>query len=260
MDKRVIPVLLLCALFSCDGKKGPNHDSSRITTITIATAANTQFAMRELEDLFEASQDSIKIEVVVSSSGKLTAQIQQGAPYDVFLSADMKYPDYLYKEGLALAPPRVYAQGALVAWSSSIQLDTTNWIAELQNAVKIAIANPEMAPYGMQALNAFKHLQIEEQIKKKLVFGESISQTNQYIISGACEIGLTAKSVVLSPNIKQKGSWVNIPTEVYQPIQQGLAITKYGSQHSPLKAQAFVDFLFSEKGRAILKKYGYIVD
>lgn len=257
----LIPVwIFLLTILSCNpnneqGKK----EGGRRTTLIIATAANAQFAMQEIEQIYEAGQDSIDIELIISSSGKLTAQIQQGAPYDLFLSADMKYPEYLFREGLAKAVPQVYAQGGLVVWSSKLSLDSSNWVNTLKSAPKIAIANPELAPYGEQAVKAFQYFGIAADLQGKLVFGESVSQTNQYILSGAVEVGLTAKSVVLSPNIDIKGSWIDIPTEAYEPIRQGLVITKYGAEQHSGPTNAFVNYLFSEKAKAILEKYGYIV-
>lgn len=256
--------LSLCLLwvlaFSCQTKTDEKSSTgAQKTKLIIATAANAQFAMQEIEQVYEADQDSIEIDLIISSSGKLTAQIQQGAPYDVFLSADMKYPEYLFKGGLAQTPPQIYAQGELIVWSTTLSLDSSNWVDALKNAAKVAIANPNLAPYGQQAAKAFQYLQIADDLKDKLVFGESVSQTNQYILIGACEIGLTAKSVVFSQNVKQKGSWQNIPREAYEPIQQGLVITKYGYQNHPSQAKAFVDYLFSDAAKAILEKYGYIV-
>jgi molybdate transport system substrate-binding protein len=252
--------LLWIVLFSCQSDTdSKSRTGNQKTKIIIATAANAQFAMQEIEQMYEAGQDSIELELIISSSGKLTAQIQQGAPYDVFLSADMKYPEYLFNKGLAPTAPQIYAQGGLIVWSTTLQLDSSNWIDALKNAAKIAIANPNLAPYGQQAEKAFEYLQIKEELKDKLVFGESVSQTNQYILIGACEIGLTAKSVVFSPNVQQKGSWQNIPVEAYEPIQQGLVITRYGSRNHPFQTKAFVDYLFSDAAKAILEKYGYIV-
>jgi molybdate transport system substrate-binding protein len=257
-------VSLLClvgiAVFSCQSHTdNKRKNGSQKTKLIIATAANAQFAMQEIKEMYEAKQDSIAVDLIISSSGKLTAQIQQGAPYDVFLSADMKYPEYLFSKGLAQTAPQIYAQGGLIVWSTTLQLDSSNWVDALKKAAKVAIANPNLAPYGQQAAKAFEYLQIKEDLKDKLVFGESVSQTNQYILIGACEIGLTAKSVVFSPNVKQKGSWQNIPADAYEPIQQGLIITKYGSQSHPSQTKAFVDYLFSDAAKEILEKYGYIV-
>lgn len=237
------------------GKKENRAEES----LVIATAANVQFAMKDLEAAFE-SEAGTEIEVIISSSGKLTAQIQQGAPYDLLLSANMKYPRTLYAEGLAEAEPRVYALGALVLWTMKdheLPADPRELLDPWFK--KIAIANPKNAPYGEQAIRLFEHYNMLEDIRPRLVYGESIAQTNQYIISRACDAGLTAKSVVLSPAMKDQGHWVEMPAHAYQSIEQGVIITRHGQQTHPDAARRFYDFLFSEKAKEVFLEYGYII-
>ena len=221
--------------------------------LTIATAANVQFAMSELTALFTA-ETGIETEVILSSSGKLTAQIMQGAPYDLFLSANMKYPLELEKNGKTTEKPQVYAYGGLVIWSLDTSIELSLSILTSPEIRKIAIANPKTAPYGEAALSFFKHLNIDEQVREKLVYGESIAQTNQFIISGAAELGLTAKSVVRSPEMEERGQWLEVPPEMYQPIAQGLAIVNPDREKD---AKAFLNFLSSESAQKILVDYGY---
>ncbi|MDX1942797.1 MAG: molybdate ABC transporter substrate-binding protein [Saprospiraceae bacterium] len=236
---------------NCNKKRDTNEK------LLIAVAANAQFAMEEIEQSFE-EETGIQVEQVISSSGKLTAQIMQSAPYDIFISADMKYPNTLFQNGFTTAPPRVYAYGTLVLWTMR-DFDLNNWQELLtQDSIqKIAIANPISAPYGLQALNLLKYYNLYETVQSKLVFGESIAQTNQYIASGACELGFTAKSIVLAPEIQGKGKWIEMDTAAYQPIEQGVVITKYGKMQHLSVSQRFFEYLFSEKGRAIFSKYGY---
>lgn len=246
-------ILLIPLIFSsCNKKADPNHEK-----LLIAVAANVQFAMQEIEENFE-KESGMPIDQVISSSGKLTAQILQGAPYDIFISADMKYPDTLYKNGFATAPPRVYANGTLVLWTFK-DFDLANGVDVLKNpsVQKIAIANPSTAPYGEQTVRLLRHYNLYQEIEPKLVFGESIAQTNQYITSGACELGFTAKSIVLAPEMQGKGAWIELDATAYAPIQQGVVITKFGNREHPEASQRFFDFLFSEKGRTILEKHGY---
>lgn len=225
--------------------------------LMIAVAANVQYAMKDLASAFE-QQHRIKIETNVSSSGKLTAQIQQGAPFDLFLSANMKYPQTLYEGGYAVDTPLVYAYGALVLWTlKDLEMNDEKTVLSAGNFEKLAIANPKNAPYGEQAIRMLEHYQLYEQVEPKLVYGESIAQTNQYIVSRACDLGVTAKSVVLSPDIQGRGRWVEIAAEAYEPIKQGVVITKYGQREHPEAAKAFLDFLFSPEAKAIFKKYGY---
>jgi len=250
---RMAPLLFLL-LPAC--RKAPDT-GDKPGKLIVATAANVQFAMQELEEIYESAMKR-EIEVIISSSGKLTAQIRQGAPYHLFLSANMKYPRNLYADDYALDSPRVYAYGSLVAWTlRDRQLDSTLRFFVDPAVKKIAIANPRNAPYGRQAVNFLRRAGWYEQLQPKLVYGESIAQTNQYIISQACDFGLTAKSVVLSPEMRNRGRWVELPAEAYQPIEQGVIITRRGQQDDPEGCQQFYDFLFSEAARNTFKKYGY---
>lgn len=231
----------------------PGCQDDRKQAIVIATAANVQFAMDELIRAF-SEESGTTCETVLGSSGKLTAQISEGAPFDVFVSADMKYPEELYKNGLTTGPPEIYAYGKLVLWTLSDSLpDLTD-----RRVKHIAIANPKTAPYGTAAVEALKNAGILERVQDKLVYGESISQTNQFIISKTADVGFTAKSVVLSPEINGQGRWEEIDEKAYTPIAQGAVIIQ---QREPLKkgAEAFYLFLFSEKAKQILQHYGYRV-
>jgi len=252
-------------MLSACGGSNPETPASRSAaspeasqpTLTIATAANVQFAMEELIREFK-TQTGIDATSVVSSSGKLTAQIMEGAPYDLLVSANMKYPTYLQEQGEAVGSVSVYAYGTLVAWSMTGQSlrVTPEYLVE-GGISKIAIANPKNAPYGEQAINYFKHYGVFEKVEPLLVYGESIAQTNQYIISKAAEVGLTAKSVVLSPEARGKGRWLELPHSSYAPIEQGVVITRYGNEHHTKESLAFFTFLFSETAQEIFSKYGY---
>jgi molybdate transport system substrate-binding protein len=226
--------------------------------ITVATAANVQFAMGELKKEFN-KQTGIEIKTVLSSSGKLTAQINNGAPFDVFMSADMNFPQKLYDEGFATTKPKTYAYGTLVLWTMK-DLDLSDSISLLKSdkVVKIALANPKTAPYGQESVNSLNYYKIFDQVKNKIVYAESISQVNNYISSMVADIGFTSKSVVISPEMKGKGKWVNVDKKAYKAIAQGVVILKYGKENNRNFSQKFYDFLFSKKARQIFEKYGYI--
>lgn len=258
MKNYFLRVLILGLLFSACNNDGDGiHSQKGEPKLMIAVAANVQYVMKELEATFE-QQYNIKIETNISSSGKLTAQIQQGAPFDLFLSANMKYPQTLFESGYATEPPKVYAYGTLVLWTmKAFDLTSDEAILRAGNFDKLAIANPKNAPYGEQAIRVFENYQLLEQIEPKLVYGESIAQTNQYIVSKACDLGVTAKSVVLSPELKDKGQWVEVSPDAYSPIQQGVVITKYGQEHHPEACKAFFDFIFSSEAKEIFERYGY---
>ncbi|MEO8415921.1 MAG: molybdate ABC transporter substrate-binding protein [Ginsengibacter sp.] len=225
--------------------------------LKIAVAANMQFTMKELATSFTA-ETGITCDLIVGSSGQLTAQIRSGAPYDVFVSADMKYPGDLFTAGYTADKPAVYAFGKLVMWSMIDSIKPTIDILTTPDVTHIAIANPTTAPYGMAAIAVLNHHHVYEDLKSKLVYGESISQTNQFIISKSAEVGFTAKSVVLSPELKGKGKWTDIDEADYSPIAQGIVVLRHGSAQ-PGDAEKFYNFLFSEKAKDILQKFGYAV-
>ncbi|MCB0577800.1 MAG: molybdate ABC transporter substrate-binding protein [Phaeodactylibacter sp.] len=259
MKKSPLLILALAALLiQCTGSQNQREGNGKRRTITVAVAANVQFAMEELEKAFE-QESGIGADVVISSSGKLSAQILQGAPYSLLISADMKYPEALAQAGKAAGTPRIYAYGSLVLWTlnNTIELQPTPDFLLAETVRKIAIANPRTAPYGEQAVNYFKYYGVYDAVQPKLAYGESIAQTNQYIMTGAVEAGITAKSVVLSPDMKSEGKWVELPGEAYRPIEQGVVITSYGQKNHPLESRQFFDFLFSERAQRIFKKYGY---
>lgn len=227
-------------------------------SITIAVAANVNYAFKAIATAF-TQETGIEINSVVSSSGKLTAQIKHGAPYDVFLSADMLYPTTLHKAGLAVSAPKVYANGVLVLWTTKdINLSKLGIASTADKAVtKVAIANPKLAPYGREAIKVLDYYQLKSSVLSKLVYGESISQVNQYIDLKSVDVGFTAKSVVLSPELKGRGSWIDVPDESYEPIAQGMVVLTYGIKHHQQAANQFYDFMLSDKAREILSQYGY---
>lgn len=238
--------IFLLTVFSC--KEQPSEK------LEIAAAANMQHPIEELMAVFE-KETGIASSVSVSSSGKLTNQIKNGAPYEVFLSADMSYPEDLYKNGFTPDPAKAYAYGKLVLWTTSNEVPSIELLKE-ERIKHIAIGNPRLAPYGIAAQEVLAHYNLYEILKDKYVFGESITQVNQFISSGAAEVGFTALAVVKSPSNQDVGKWIAIPDSLYSPIGQGAVLIKHKGEVSE-KAQLFYDFLFSQKAMAILDKYGY---
>ncbi len=232
--------------------------SSGKAQLTVAVAANVKFPMEELKAEF-TNETGIEVTTVIGSSGKLTAQIQQGAPFDVFISADMKYPNYLYKQNLSSNPPKVYALGKLVLWTLKDDIDLQNFPEVFRNYdVKlIAVPNPKTAPYGKVSVEVLKKINIYEKIKDKLIFGENVSSTSQYIFSKHADIGFTAKSVVLSKEMNGKGKWIDVDPKIYNPIEQGCVILKYGEEKHYKESKKFYNFLFSLKARKIFSRYGF---
>lgn len=227
--------------------------------LTIAVAANVKFVFDELKTEFKKSS-GIDVNGVFASSGKINAQIKSGAPYDVFMSADMEFPTALHKEGFAVAAPRIYARGVLVLWTLQ-PLDLKQGLAVLINPAvkKVAMANPKLAPYGLEAMHALEYFRLRAGVEPKLIFGESIAQVNQYIDTQAVEIGFTAKSVVLAPQMQGRGQWIEVPRDSYQSIAQGIVMLKHGNESNPVAAKQFMDFMASAKARNILEKFGYLL-
>lgn len=226
--------------------------------ISIATAANMQFAMKEITQTF-TQKTGINCEIMVSSSGKLTAQIKEGAPYDIFVSADMKFPNNLYKSGFTTTKPVIYGYGKLVLWTLFDTIKPSLKTLHYKNIKHIAVANPKTAPYGKAAYEVFQKKNILSQLEPKFVFGESVAQTNQFITTKAAEIGFTAKSTVVAPQTKGKGNWIEINEELYTPISQGIVLLKNGSGNKN-HTQQFYKFLLSDEGKNILSKFGYSIN
>lgn len=229
--------------------------------IKIAVAANVSYAIEPLKKAFNELYPETKIEVILGSSGKLTAQIKNGAPYELFLSANMKYPETLYKEGIAVSEPIVYAKGSL-AYLSVKKKDFTKGITLLTDAniSKIAIANPKTAPYGAAAEEALNNADLYETLQDKFVYGESISQTVTYATTAA-DIGFVAKSSLFSPQMshyKEGTNWSEVDERLYTPIDQGMVILKKGEGN--LEVKALYDFILGAKAQEILKSFGYKVE
>ncbi len=228
-------------------------------SLKVAVAANVRFAFDEIVVAYE-KESGVKIIPIVSSSGKLTAQIEHGAPFDLFLSANMKYPTYLYSKKLCSSKPEIYAYGGLVLWSLNKKITLKLENLKDKKVKKIAIPNPKNAPYGIEALRVLENRNLKDTIYKKIVWGESISQTNQYIYSRSADIGITAKSVVLSPKMKDVGRWIELDKNDYLPIKQGIVILKNGFEKNKKLSLDFYKFIFSKTSQDILKKYGYMVN
>ncbi|GIT99636.1 molybdate ABC transporter substrate-binding protein [Sulfurovum sp. TSL6] len=229
--------------------------------IKIAVAANVSYAIEPLKTAFYTLSPKTNIEVILGSSGKLTAQIKNGAPYDLFMSANMKYPEVLYKEGIAVTKPIVYAQGALAYLSVKPQ-DFRQGLRLLteDKIQKIALANPKTAPYGVAAVEALKNAKVYDAVKEKFVYGESISQTVTYAMTAA-DIGFIAKSSLFSPQmayLKEGIHWSDVDETFYTPIEQGMVILKKAEGNPAVKD--FYDFMLSEKAQEILKNFGYKVE
>ena len=229
-------------------------------TINIAVAANVSYAINDLIAEFNKTNPDTKVEVVLGSSGKFTTQIQNGAPFDIFMSADMKFPETLEKENLTSTKPVIYAQGSL-AMLSAKPLDFSKSIALVANKSieKIAIANPKTAPYGTASIEALKNANLLEKIENKFVYAESISQAVTYAITAA-DVGFIAKSSLYDEKMskyKENINWISIDPKLYTPIDQGIVVLKRAKNNK--EAHAFYNFILSKEAKDIFLKFGYLV-
>ena len=216
--------------------------------ITIATAANMRYAMVELTQAFENETD-LKTELIIGSSGKLLSQIVSGAPYDIFFSADEKYPNALATDEKT---PEIYAYGKLVLWSTLPDHEVT--LGNLLDEERIALANPKTAPYGKATEEVLDQFGVKRFLRKRLVYGESISQVNQFITTQNASVGFTSKSSVIA-NEEFGGQWEEISDTLYTPIAQSMIVLKNSKQQE--LASQFAEFVKSEKGQEILNRFGY---
>jgi len=228
--------------------------------INIAVAANVSYAIGDLIKEFNKTNPHTEVLVTLGSSGKLTAQIKNGAPFHLFMAANMKFPQALYDEKMAISKPIVYAQGSL-AMLSSKELDFSQGIEIVaqKEIGKIAIANPKTAPYGAAALEAITNAKLLSSVESKFVYAESISQTVSYAITAA-DIGFIAKSSMYSDKMskyKENVNWASVDSSLYTPIDQGVVLTSMAKEN--LEAKAFYEFILSSKAKEIFKEYGYIV-
>ena len=251
----------LLFLSSC-GDLSSENDEQKV--IKLALAGNVTYAIPELKKAFNLKYPDIKVDVILGSSGKLTAQIKNHAPFDVFMSANMKYPTQLKKDGFAITEPIIYAQGGLALITiKDLPISGNLNFLETTNINKIAIANPKTAPYGKASIEAFKNSKIYEQINSKLVFAETITQAVQYALT-ASDVGLIAKSSLYDKKLsqyKENKNWISVDRDLYTPINQGIVILKNAEKTGNLEtAKLFYDFILSNEAKKIFESYGYIIN
>ncbi|QXP83768.1 molybdate ABC transporter substrate-binding protein [Methylococcus sp. Mc7] len=226
--------------------------------ITVAAAADLKFAMDEIVATFKKSNAGEDVEVIYGSSGKFHTQIQEGAPYDLYFSADIGFPRELVNKGLAASEVKPYAFGRIVLWSAT--LDATRMsLSSLADSkfARIAIANPKHAPYGKRAEEALRAARVWEQVEPKLVYGENIAATAQFVQTGNAQIGVIALSLALNPELASKGGYWLIPDSLHEPLEQGFIITKR-AESNPL-ARRFAEYMSGKEARAVMTRYGFVL-
>lgn len=233
---------------ACRGASAPAS-----AELTVAAASDLTPAFEEIGREFEASHKT-KVIFVFGSTGLLTRQIENGAPFDVFAAANVSYIDQLEQKGLIVpGTKRIYARGRITMWTtanSALKIEKIQDLT-LPDVHRIAIANPDHAPYGQAAREALEQAGIWETVRPKLVYGDNIRQTLQFAETGNVEVAIVA----LSLSVQSKGRWVLVPQELHKPIDQGMGVIK--TTKNEAAARAFSDFVNGEKGRDIMKKYGF---
>jgi molybdate transport system substrate-binding protein len=228
----------------------------RAETIQVAVASNFAAPMKAIAREFEKSTGH-RVQMMFGSSGKLYAQIVHGAPFQVFLSADSSKPERLEQEGHALAGTRfTYARGALVLWSARADyVDNSELLLKNGNFRRLAIANDRLAPYGMAAREVLEKIDAWPQVKGRLVTGENIAQTYQFVASGNADIGFIAQSQAMSEGRLKSGSAWLVPQTLHAPILQDAVLLEKGRDHAA--ATALLDYLRSDAARALIRQHGY---
>jgi len=240
--------LALCAAVAARGGE----------SLSVAAAANLSYALGALNAEFGRAFPGIEVTAAVGASGSLVAQIRNGAPYDVFLSADLEFPEALVRSGHAdpgsLTP---FAVGRLVLWTVKPGLGVSDIAAAVRSPQvrALAIANTDSAPYGRAARQALERLGLWADARPKLVTAENIAQATQFVETGNADAGFVALSAVVSPGLKGRGRWLEVPSGLYEPLTQVAAITAHGSGN-PGSAR-YVAFLLSDAARRILGEFGY---
>jgi molybdate transport system substrate-binding protein len=252
MLRRILPIIALVAATTAQ--------PARADTALVAVAANFAEVVQELKPVFEKASGH-QLQATTGSTGKLYAQIKEGAPFHILLSADAKTPQTLESEKAGVAGSRfTYAVGKLTLWSSDEKRIGSNGADALKaNDVRhIAIANPDLAPYGVAAREALQSLQLWDTLKPKIVMGQNIGQTHSMVATGNAQLGFVALSSVLSPRESAKGSRWDVPQNLFTPIRQDAVLLTAGEKNQA--AIAFLEFLKSPEARGLIERFGYGVD
>ncbi|HSK53703.1 MAG TPA: molybdate ABC transporter substrate-binding protein [Jiangellales bacterium] len=230
------------------------------TVVRIAAASDLRFALEEVAELVASEHPGIELAVTYGSSGQFVQQIGNGAPFDLYLSADLAYPQQLVDEGLAESGDVFsYGVGRLVVWAAEESpVDPGEGLAVLADpAVRtVAIANPDHAPYGRAAVEALRAAGVWDVVEPKLVLGENVSQASDFVRSGNADAGVVALSLALAPSAGADGRWAEVPLELFSPLEQGGVVLAGARDLAATRAVRYV--LLGEEGRAVLASYGFL--
>jgi len=224
----------------------------------VAAAANLRYVLEEIKTQYIKENPKANIQITYGSSGMLTQQIVNGAPFDLFLSADTVFPTKIKEKGRASGEVKTYCYGRVAMWSASLDVSKgINTVLSIE-VKKIAIANPATAPYGENTVAALKKQKLYDKIREKIVWGENINQTAQFAFSRNAEIGFIALSLALAPEMKNRGNYYILPEDICPPVQQAAVLIKGWEKNG--EAAKFLDYLTSLKCKTIWERYGYGVN
>ena len=226
--------------------------------ITIAAAADLKFAMDDIVVAYKQTYPGDEVEVIYGSSGKFHTQIQQGGPYDLYFSADIAFPRELAKAGLAGSAVTPYAVGRIVLWGPGLDTSKMTLLSLLDPAItRIAMANPKHAPYGKRAEEALRSAGLWDKVEPKLVYGENIAHTAQFVQTGNAQVGIIALALAVSPELSKRGGYWLIPDTLHEPLEQGFITTRRATGN--LVAKRFSSYMGSKSARAVMVRYGFVL-
>lgn len=225
-------------------------------SVKIAAASNLRFVLQDIKTKYSELNPKVNIYLNFGSSGTLFQQISNGAEYDIYMAADRIYPDKLKARGMVIGDLKTYAFGKLVIWSNTVNVSKGLEILADNSVVRIAIANPELAPYGERSLQCLKYYNMYEKLKDKIVYADNIAQAAQYARTGNAEVAFIALALAFSPEMK--GTYFVLDTKSYKPVDQAMVLLK-SRQNNP-EASKFMDFVLSAECKPIFEKYGFMVD
>jgi len=256
---RTTASICLAAFLLLSATSGWAQEKKNSLELVVAAAADLSTALKEIGDNYE-KKTGVKVKLSFGASGALTQQIQNGAPFDLFFSADMDYPRQLIAGGAAdEASLYQYAVGKLVLWvpaDSALDIEHLGMSVLLNPSVKkIAIANPQHAPYGRAAVAALKHAGVYDHVADRLVLGENVSQAAQFVESGNAQAGLVALAHAVAPGMRGKGKYWEVPADAYPPLTQGMIVLSH-SQHKR-EAAEFLEYIKTKDAADLLRKYGF---
>jgi molybdate transport system substrate-binding protein len=223
-------------------------------TVKIAAASNLRYALEEIKTKYSELHPKVTISLNFGSSGTLFQQISNGADYDIFMAADKIFPDKLKAQGIVSGDVKTYAFGKLVLWSNTLDVSKGLEILSDKSVVRVAIANPELAPYGERSVQCLKYYKLYEKMKDKIVFADNIAQAAQFARTGNAEVAFIAVALAMTPEMK--GTYFVLDTKSYNPVEQAMVLLK-GRQNNA-EASKFMNFVLSNECKPVFEKYGYL--